>query len=211
MKTFLMIYDSKSQLLIDEYGDNVDPVLTLGSWFFEDFNKISYDELKELTIFYYTGSNVQIDRKAGVIKYNSITDKIEFQQLPMYYLVSFDGYNVIYEKAKDIVWHDVENSYLILPDIDEFDEQEKLEYSIEVEILIPHQEFFLRSKKKFQKYFSLKGRKYPKLILHELKLISFHKKCRKCGNELELTIANMIDGRFSCPVCIRDKKLLEKK
>jgi hypothetical protein len=43
MKTFLMIYDSNSQLLIDEYGDNVDPVLTLGSWFFEDFNDISYD------------------------------------------------------------------------------------------------------------------------------------------------------------------------
>jgi hypothetical protein len=211
MKTFLMIYDNKRKSLIDEYEDENDPNATFGNWVFEVYNEFTFEDLKEQTIFYFIGSDVQNEREAGVIKYNIEKDKMEFKKLPLYFLLSFEIRNSLYEKNRNIKWNDKENQYIMwMEEGDELDEDDLLEFSIPLDVIIPQQEYFLRSRLKFHRFVTLRGRKYLRKVGQDLRLTSFYKKCNGCKADIELNISNMIQGEVICPFCTKINKSKNK-
>ena len=82
MKTFLMIYNNRTKRLIDEYENENDPNTTFGNWILEDYNEFTFEDLKEQSIFYFIGSDIQNEREAGVIQYNSEKNRMEFKNHP---------------------------------------------------------------------------------------------------------------------------------
>jgi hypothetical protein len=125
--------------------------------------------------------------------------------------MSFEFRNVLYEKNRDIKWNDSMNQYIMwIEEGDELDENDLVEFSIPLDVIIPQREFFLRSRRKFHRYVTLKGRKFPRKVGQDLKLKSFYRKCSGCKAEIELNISNMLRGEFTCLVCEKINKSKNK-
>jgi hypothetical protein len=210
MKTFMMIYHQDTKVLISEYEEINDPIATFNSWYLE--SDVTYDLLKKLVVFYFIGSTRNQERKSGMIKFDAVLDRLEFNESPLYFNYSEEGLNFIYYLHKKILWDDKHNIYLLVPEnSDDFDEDELYDFSFPLNPLMPPMDTFLEVKIKYHFFISERGRNILRVDPKPLKYKSFYKKCKTCKNVKEVTIENMINGRVNCNICELSKQTITKK
>jgi hypothetical protein len=210
MKTFMVIYHQDTKVLFSEYEEINHPIATFNSWYLE--TDVSYDLLKKLVVFYFIGSTHNEERKSGEIKFDAVIGRLELSESPLYFNYSEEGLNFIYYQHQKIMWHDKENTYLLVPEnSDDFDEDELYDFSLPLEPLMPSMDAFLEVKTKYHFFISQRGRNILRVDPKPFKYKSFYKKCKTCKNVNVVTIENMINGRVTCNVCEPSKQTITKK
>ena len=209
MKTFLMIYDENTKELIDEYEEINDPQTTFNNWYIE--SDVSFEAFKNIIAFYFIGSVNEEDRKSGVIKFAKVKSKPVTIEMPLYFTLNDDGLNFIYHRNQNILWDDIDNCYLLAPDIIN-DDDELIEFLQPIDVLIPSMDAFFEVKIKYHFFISQRGRNFRRVIAMPLKYKSFYKKCKICKNITVLNINDMIHGKkVNCKKCVISSKKVAKK
>jgi hypothetical protein len=205
MKTFLMIYENKSKRLLEKYQENNDAKNAFDNWFLDCNNNIAFKNLKDHTIFYYTGSSIKEERKGGIIRYDNRYKILMIENYPIYFKTCFENQgDVLIENSNIIKWDCQKNRYVILPNNDNLFKEFDFKIPISLEVVIPKQEVLLRSNREFVTYLSHKDQNHPDLVIQHLKFKRFYKNCKHCKNDSEISISRMIDdNRFFCPICKR--------
>ena len=205
MKTFLMIYENKSKRLLEKYQENNDPKNAFDNWFLDCNNNIAFKNLKDHTIFYYTGSSIKEERKGGIIRHDNRYKMLMIENYPIYFKTCFENQgDVLIENSNIIKWDCQKNRYVILPNNDNLFKEFDFKIPISLEVVIPKQEVLLRSNREFVTYLSHKDQNHPDLVIQDLKFKRFYKNCKHCKNDSEISISRMIDdNRFFCPICKR--------
>ena len=204
MKTFLMIYENKSKRLLEKYQENNDAKNTFDNWFLDCNNNIAFKNLKDHTIFYFTGSSIKEERKGGIIRHDNRYKMLMIENYPIYFKTCFENQgDVLIENSNIIKWDCQKNRYIILPNNDKLFKEIDFKIPTSLEVVIPKQEVLLRSNREFVTYLSHKDQNHPDLVIQDLKFKRFYKNCKHCKNDSEITISRMIDNRFFCPICKR--------
>jgi hypothetical protein len=204
MKTFLMIYNSKTRELLDEYEEFNDPIGAFNTWYFEGIVETSFEDLNEIIVFYFTGSeNIEL-RKSGILEFEKNTGRMKNIEHPLYHVFYDDGINCVYHNSKHIIWSNNRNSYMLslIKNDEVYELDEDLDdFSLPLEVLIPPMELFTASRIKYHFYSKERGRIHTRFEHMPLQLNRFFKKCKSCKNNTVLEIENMVSGRFSCSEC----------
>jgi hypothetical protein len=204
MKTFLMIYNSRTRELLDEYEEFNDPLGAFNTWYFEGIMDTSFEDLKEVIVFYFVGSKKIKERKSGFLDYNKETGNMNVNDYPLYHILYDDDFNTIYHYSQKISWCDYSNSYFLSIKNDvkftEFDEDID-DFLVPLEVLIPPLELFTSSNVEYHIFYKERGRIHLRFEHRQLLLNSFYERCELCGNDVLLDIEEMGRGEFSCKFC----------
>lgn len=205
MKTFMRIYNTRTRKLEDTFIHENTPESTFATWISNGQNKFSYDQIKDKTIYYHTSSNSIDEQITGLIRFDKNENRFVFINQQIYFHLNTEGSHWIVKNSNDIFWSDLYNSYFLKSHLVEFrdfeDEEDLIELSEDLDVLNISEEIFLKNKQKFEVYM-FEDEKKKNLERHiSLKICMFFKKCKNCKKENNLTISNMIEGRFTCQYC----------